>query len=68
MGGADEEDDAEPAVLEQFDQVDSRGQRWRRFCISGQEHQVNMTVLQPYLQVLSHGGDCKYITYTYFTV
>ncbi|KAG7234032.1 hypothetical protein INR49_005994 [Caranx melampygus] len=38
------------------DQVDSRGRRWRRFCISGQEYQVNMSVLEPYLQVLSHGG------------
>ncbi|XP_053288869.1 bcl-2/adenovirus E1B 19 kDa-interacting protein 2-like protein isoform X1 [Pleuronectes platessa] len=39
-----------------LDQVDSRGRRWRKFCISGQEYQVNMSVLEPYLQVLSHGG------------
>lgn len=38
------------------DQVDSRGRRWRRFCTSGYEYQVNMSVLEPYLQVLSHGG------------
>ncbi|XP_028985412.1 bcl-2/adenovirus E1B 19 kDa-interacting protein 2-like protein [Betta splendens] len=42
--------------LMELDQVDSRGRRWRRFCISGQEYHVNMSVLEPYLQVLSHGG------------
>ncbi|XP_063054769.1 bcl-2/adenovirus E1B 19 kDa-interacting protein 2-like protein isoform X2 [Engraulis encrasicolus] len=40
----------------ELDQVDSRGRRWRRFCISGQDYHVNMSVLEPYLQVLSHGG------------
>ncbi|KAJ8398451.1 hypothetical protein AAFF_G00427060 [Aldrovandia affinis] len=47
-------------VMEQtdmdLDQVDSKGRRWRRFRIAGQECQVNMSVLEPYLQVLSHGG------------
>ncbi|KAE8289408.1 Bcl-2/adenovirus E1B 19 kDa-interacting protein 2-like protein [Larimichthys crocea] len=43
-------------VLMDLDQVDSRGRRWRRFCISGHEYEVNMSVLEPYLQVLSHGG------------
>ncbi|XP_070691625.1 bcl-2/adenovirus E1B 19 kDa-interacting protein 2-like protein [Pempheris klunzingeri] len=42
--------------LMELDQVDSRGRRWRRFCISGHEYHVNMSVLEPYLQVLSHGG------------
>ncbi|XP_041843702.1 bcl-2/adenovirus E1B 19 kDa-interacting protein 2-like protein isoform X2 [Melanotaenia boesemani] len=42
--------------LMELDQVDSRGHRWRRFCISGHEYHVNMSVLEPYLQVLSHGG------------
>lgn len=42
--------------LMELDRVDSRGRRWRRFCISGQEYHVNMSVLEPYLQVLSHGG------------
>lgn len=42
--------------LMELDQVDSKGRRWRRFCISGQEYRVNMSVLEPYLQVLSHGG------------
>uniref|UniRef100_A0A673I509 BCL2/adenovirus E1B 19 kDa protein-interacting protein 2-like n=1 Tax=Sinocyclocheilus rhinocerous TaxID=307959 RepID=A0A673I509_9TELE len=32
------------------------GRRWRRFHIGGQDYQVNMSVLEPYLQVLSHGG------------
>ncbi|XP_018615330.1 BCL2/adenovirus E1B 19 kDa protein-interacting protein 2-like isoform X4 [Scleropages formosus] len=40
----------------ELDQVDSRGRRWRRFHIAGQECRVDMTVLEPYLQVLSHGG------------
>lgn len=39
-----------------LDQVDSRGRRWRKFSISGHEYHVNMSVLEPYLQVLSHGG------------
>lgn len=42
--------------LIELDQVDSKGRRWRKFCISGQEYHVNMSVLEPYLQVLSHGG------------
>ncbi|XP_026173421.1 bcl-2/adenovirus E1B 19 kDa-interacting protein 2-like protein [Mastacembelus armatus] len=42
--------------LMELDQVDDKGRRWRRFCIAGQEYQVNMSVLEPYLQVLSHGG------------
>ncbi|XP_035512201.1 bcl-2/adenovirus E1B 19 kDa-interacting protein 2-like protein [Morone saxatilis] len=42
--------------LMELDQVDSRGRRWRKFCISGHEYHVNMSVLEPYLQVLSHGG------------
>lgn len=42
--------------LMELDQVDSSGRRWRKFCISGHEYLVNMTVLEPYLQVLSHGG------------
>uniref|UniRef100_A0A3B3CTI5 BCL2 interacting protein like n=1 Tax=Oryzias melastigma TaxID=30732 RepID=A0A3B3CTI5_ORYME len=48
---------AEPSEgLMELDQVDSKGRRWRRFCVSGQEFHVNMSVLEPYLQVLSHGG------------
>ncbi|XP_069576393.1 bcl-2/adenovirus E1B 19 kDa-interacting protein 2-like protein [Brachyistius frenatus] len=42
--------------LMELDQVDSSGRRWRKFCISGHEYHVNMSVLEPYLQVLSHGG------------
>ncbi|XP_044062663.1 bcl-2/adenovirus E1B 19 kDa-interacting protein 2-like protein isoform X2 [Siniperca chuatsi] len=42
--------------LMELDQVDSRGRRWRRFCFAGHEYHVNMSVLEPYLQVLSHGG------------
>ncbi|XP_034409909.1 bcl-2/adenovirus E1B 19 kDa-interacting protein 2-like protein isoform X2 [Cyclopterus lumpus] len=42
--------------LMDLDQVDTRGRRWRTFFFSGHEFQVNMSVLEPYLQVLSHGG------------
>ncbi|XP_056262029.1 bcl-2/adenovirus E1B 19 kDa-interacting protein 2-like protein isoform X2 [Pseudoliparis swirei] len=42
--------------LMDLDQVDTRGRRWRRFSFSGHEYHVNMSVLEPYLQVLSHGG------------
>ncbi|XP_039662146.1 bcl-2/adenovirus E1B 19 kDa-interacting protein 2-like protein [Perca fluviatilis] len=41
-----------------LDQVDTRGRLWRRFSINGHEFHVNMSVLEPYLQVLSHGGYC----------
>nr|XP_057908712.1 bcl-2/adenovirus E1B 19 kDa-interacting protein 2-like protein isoform X2 [Doryrhamphus excisus] len=49
---------AEPSGmgLMELDRVDSRGRRWRKFYMSGQEYHVNMSVLEPYLQVLSHGG------------
>lgn len=42
--------------LMELDQVDSSGRRWRKFCVAGHEYLVNMSVLEPYLQVLSHGG------------
>ncbi|MBN3300016.1 BNIP2 protein, partial [Amia calva] len=38
------------------DEVDSQGRKWRLFHIAGQEYHVNMSVLEPYLRVLSHGG------------
>ncbi|XP_023656975.1 bcl-2/adenovirus E1B 19 kDa-interacting protein 2-like protein [Paramormyrops kingsleyae] len=46
---------AEMGQLE-LDRVDSQGRRWRKLHIAGQESLVNMSVLEPYLQVLSHGG------------
>ncbi|XP_015192196.2 bcl-2/adenovirus E1B 19 kDa-interacting protein 2-like protein isoform X1 [Lepisosteus oculatus] len=39
-----------------LDEVDSRGRKWRVFRTAGQEHRVDMSVLEPYLRVLSHGG------------
>ncbi|XP_037641617.1 bcl-2/adenovirus E1B 19 kDa-interacting protein 2-like protein isoform X1 [Sebastes umbrosus] len=42
--------------LMELDQVDNTGRRWRKFSISGHECHVDMSVLEPYLQVLSHGG------------
>ena len=40
------------------DAVDSRGTRWRCFSTGDppQESRVNMSVLEPFLRVLSHGG------------
>ncbi|XP_063755956.1 bcl-2/adenovirus E1B 19 kDa-interacting protein 2-like protein isoform X2 [Eleginops maclovinus] len=47
---------AGPGALEREDVVDHQGTRWRCFSTGGQESRVNMSVLQPYLRVLSHGG------------
>ncbi|CAF87461.1 unnamed protein product, partial [Tetraodon nigroviridis] len=58
-GGATPSSRAEQCEgLMELDQVDASGRRWRRFCTCGQEYRVNMSVLEPYLQVLSHGGYC----------
>ncbi|KAK5873413.1 hypothetical protein PBY51_018456 [Eleginops maclovinus] len=57
VGGAEARSPVEQTEgLMELDQVDQRGRRWRRFNVSGHEYQVNMSVLEPYLQVLSHGG------------
>ncbi|XP_077364149.1 bcl-2/adenovirus E1B 19 kDa-interacting protein 2-like protein isoform X2 [Festucalex cinctus] len=56
--------EAEPAglmgALEREDVVDSRGTRWRCFSAgpgpAPHDGRVNMSVLQPFLRVLSHGG------------
>ncbi|XP_055368716.1 bcl-2/adenovirus E1B 19 kDa-interacting protein 2-like protein isoform X2 [Betta splendens] len=44
--------------LEREDIVDSQGTRWRCFSTGDppQESRVNMSVLEPFLRVLSHGG------------
>ncbi|XP_028282334.1 bcl-2/adenovirus E1B 19 kDa-interacting protein 2-like protein isoform X2 [Parambassis ranga] len=51
-------DQGEPGALDREDVVDSEGTRWRCFStgVPLQESRVNMTVLQPFLRVLSHGG------------
>ncbi|XP_062342598.1 protein prune homolog 2-like isoform X1 [Osmerus eperlanus] len=48
---------SEEGSLEQ-DQTDSQGTRWRCFTTGEppQKNRVNMSVLEPYLRVLSHGG------------
>ncbi|XP_041665439.1 protein prune homolog 2-like isoform X2 [Cheilinus undulatus] len=45
-------------ALEREDMVDSQGTRWRCFSTGEppQESRVNMSVLEPFLRVLSHGG------------
>ncbi|XP_054620317.1 BCL2/adenovirus E1B 19 kDa protein-interacting protein 2-like isoform X2 [Dunckerocampus dactyliophorus] len=45
-------------ALEREDMVDSQGTRWRSFSAGEppQESRVNMSVLEPFLRVLSHGG------------
>lgn len=48
-------------ALEHEDMVDKQGTRWRSFTTGDppQENWVNMSVLEPFLRVLSHGGtDC----------
>ncbi|KAK5921506.1 hypothetical protein CgunFtcFv8_018864 [Champsocephalus gunnari] len=55
VGGAQIPVEQDQVLMEQ-DQVDQRGRRWRTFNVSGHQFQVNMSVLEPYLQVLSHGG------------
>ncbi|KAF7648877.1 hypothetical protein LDENG_00150610 [Lucifuga dentata] len=44
--------------LEREDMVDAQGTRWRCFStgLPLQESRVNMSVLEPFLRVLSHGG------------
>uniref|UniRef100_A0A8C7WUW9 CRAL-TRIO domain-containing protein n=1 Tax=Oryzias sinensis TaxID=183150 RepID=A0A8C7WUW9_9TELE len=46
------------SALDKEDVVDSNGTRWRCFSTGDppQESRVNMTVLEPFLRVLSHGG------------
>ncbi|XP_059205248.1 BCL2/adenovirus E1B 19 kDa protein-interacting protein 2-like [Centropristis striata] len=45
-------------ALERDDVVDANGTRWRCFStgVPPQDSRVNMSVLQPFLRVLSHGG------------
>lgn len=47
--------------LEREDMVDSEGTRWRCFSTGEppQESRVNMSVLEPFLRVLSHGGTTR---------
>ncbi|XP_056267445.1 bcl-2/adenovirus E1B 19 kDa-interacting protein 2-like protein [Pseudoliparis swirei] len=47
-----------PGSLEQEDVVDGTGTRWRRFSTGDppQESRVDMSVLEPFLRVLSHAG------------
>ncbi|XP_051246839.1 bcl-2/adenovirus E1B 19 kDa-interacting protein 2-like protein isoform X2 [Dicentrarchus labrax] len=49
---------SELGALEREDMVDSQGTRWRCFSTGDppQESRVNMSVLEPFLRVLSHGG------------
>nr|XP_020482625.2 bcl-2/adenovirus E1B 19 kDa-interacting protein 2-like protein [Labrus bergylta] len=51
-------DQSDLGALEREDMVDSLGTRWRCFSTGDppQESRVNMSVLEPFLRVLSHGG------------
>ncbi|XP_068603601.1 bcl-2/adenovirus E1B 19 kDa-interacting protein 2-like protein [Brachionichthys hirsutus] len=51
-------DRSELGALEREDVVDSQGVRWRCFSTGDppQESRVNVSVLEPFLRVLSHGG------------
>ncbi|XP_061822936.1 BCL2/adenovirus E1B 19 kDa protein-interacting protein 2-like isoform X2 [Nerophis lumbriciformis] len=45
-------------ALEREDVVDHKGTRWRAFTVDEppQQSRVNMSVLEPFLKILSHGG------------
>ncbi|XP_042069650.1 BCL2/adenovirus E1B 19 kDa protein-interacting protein 2 isoform X3 [Haplochromis burtoni] len=55
-----ETDQSGLGFLEREDVVDSHGTRWRCFTTGDppQESRVNMSVLEPFLRVLSHGENC----------
>ncbi|KAL7381104.1 hypothetical protein ABVT39_000474 [Epinephelus coioides] len=57
-GSAPGMDQSELGALEREDMVDSQGTRWRCFStgVPPQESRVNMSILEPFLRVLSHGG------------
>ncbi|XP_069505867.1 bcl-2/adenovirus E1B 19 kDa-interacting protein 2-like protein isoform X1 [Ambystoma mexicanum] len=38
------------------DMEDQEGRKWRIFLMGGQEHKVDMTAIEPYKKVISHGG------------
>lgn len=42
--------------LEPEDTVDGEGSRWRSLSSNGQKTQVNMSLIQDYVRVISHGG------------
>lgn len=42
--------------LEPEDTVDGEGSRWRSLTSNGQNTQVNMSLIQDYVRVISHGG------------
>lgn len=58
-----ETDQSGLGFLEREDVVDSHGTRWRCFTTGDppQESRVNMSVLEPFLRVLSHGGTATYL-------
>ncbi|CAJ1084240.1 protein prune homolog 2-like isoform X1 [Xyrichtys novacula] len=57
-GSRSEMEHTDLGALEREDMVDSEGTRWRCFSTGEppQESRVNMSVLGPFLKVLSHGG------------
>lgn len=56
-------DQVELGALEREDVVDNQGTRWRCFSTGFplQESRVNMSVLEPFLRVLSHGGTASHL-------
>lgn len=58
-----ETDQSGLGFLEREDVVDSHGTRWRCFTTGDppQESRVNMSILEPFLRVLSHGGTASYL-------
>lgn len=58
-----ETDQSGLGFLEREDVVDSHGIKWRCFATGDppQESRVNVSVLEPFLRVLSHGGTASYL-------
>lgn len=38
------------------------GKLWRTVIIGEQEHRINMKLIEPYMKVISHGGDSSFVS------
>lgn len=59
-GGTSEPYDPIPTYSVEEERQD--GKLWRTVIIGEQEHRINMKIIEPYMRVISHGGDY------YFTI
>lgn len=54
-GGASEPHDPIPTYSAEEERQDVR--LWRTVVIGEQEHRINMKIIEPYMRVISHGGE-----------